>query len=128
MGQISHEAADEDKPLDPAAERLRRKMVRLLAVSIGIMLVGVMAVLGVVVYKAVPKSGGLGATASSIELPADEEIVETALDGDRAMIRTRAGGIDRLYVVSLSDGRILKRLDVTRGEATRVGLRKAALP
>ncbi|MFC4626269.1 hypothetical protein ACFO1V_13825 [Daeguia caeni] len=32
-------------------EKVRRKMIRLLAVSIGVMLVGLMAVLGAVVYK-----------------------------------------------------------------------------
>lgn len=37
--------------LDPAMERVRRKMVRLLAVSIGVMLIGLMAVLAAVVYK-----------------------------------------------------------------------------
>lgn len=37
--------------LDPAMERVRRKMIRLLAVSIGVMLIGLMAVLIAVVYK-----------------------------------------------------------------------------
>jgi len=43
---------DQEPPLDPAMERVRRKMMRLLAVSIGIMLIGLMAVLVAVVYKA----------------------------------------------------------------------------
>lgn len=42
---------DREPPLDPAMERVRRKMMRLLAVSIGIMLIGLMAVLAAVVYK-----------------------------------------------------------------------------
>ncbi|MGO1163453.1 hypothetical protein [Brucella pseudogrignonensis] len=40
-----------EPPLDPAMEKVRRKMVRLLAVSIGVMLIGLMAVLVAVVYK-----------------------------------------------------------------------------
>ncbi|WP_343312715.1 hypothetical protein AAIB41_07645 [Brucella sp. BE17] len=40
-----------EPPLDPAMERVRRKMIRLLAVSIGVMLIGLMAVLVAVVYK-----------------------------------------------------------------------------
>lgn len=40
-----------EPPLDPAMERVRRKMIRLLAVSIGVMLIGLMAVLIAVVYK-----------------------------------------------------------------------------
>lgn len=41
----------QEQPLDPAMERVRRKMVRLLAVSISVMLLGLMAVLVAVVYK-----------------------------------------------------------------------------
>lgn len=126
MGPNGQEREEEEKPLDPAAERLRRKMIQLLAVSIGIMLVGIMAVLGVVIYKTLPQSGDAGPAIVGVELPAGEEIVDTALDGDRAMIRTRAVGTDRLYVVSLSDGTILKRLDIGGSAATPVGLEEAA--
>ena len=42
---------EEDEPLDPAVEAVRRKMVRLLAVSGGIMMLGLMAVLAAIVYK-----------------------------------------------------------------------------
>ncbi len=41
----------EDEPLDPQVEAIRRKMVRLLAVSGGIMAVGLMTVLIAVVYR-----------------------------------------------------------------------------
>lgn len=47
---------EDQKPLDPAMERVRRKLARLLAISIGTLLVGLMAVLGAIVYK----SGGSG--------------------------------------------------------------------
>ena len=42
----------EEKPLDPAMESVRRKMVRLQIVSGAIMFVSLMAVFGAVVYKA----------------------------------------------------------------------------
>lgn len=42
---------DEEKPLDPMVENVRRKMMRLMIVSIGIMMIGLMAVLGAIVYK-----------------------------------------------------------------------------
>lgn len=41
----------EDEPLDPAVEAIRVKMVRLLIVSGGIMMLGLMAVLISIVYK-----------------------------------------------------------------------------
>ena len=42
---------EEEEPLDPAVEAVRVKMVRLLAVSGGIMVLGLMAVLFSIVYK-----------------------------------------------------------------------------
>ena len=41
----------EDEPLDPAVERVRVKLARLMVVSIGTLLVGVLAVLGAVIYR-----------------------------------------------------------------------------
>jgi len=41
----------DEEPLDPQVEKVRKKMVRLLAVSIGVMMIGVMAVLFAIVYK-----------------------------------------------------------------------------
>lgn len=43
--------AYQEPQLDPAMERVRRKMVRLLIISIAIMVLGLMAVLSAVVYK-----------------------------------------------------------------------------
>lgn len=99
-----------EKPLDPATERVRRKLVRLLAVSIGIMLIAVMAVLSAVVYKVSSGSGGArpqpGAELA-IAIPAGADIVETSLDGDRALLRIRTATGMQLLLVSLSDGSIL---------------------
>ena len=50
MTKVNDDDLDE-KPLDPEMEKVRRKMVRLLAVSIGVMFIGLMAVLGAIVYK-----------------------------------------------------------------------------
>ncbi|MBD8556645.1 hypothetical protein IFT84_19225 [Rhizobium sp. CFBP 8762] len=41
----------EDKPLDPAIENVRRRMVRLQLISASIMIISLMAVLGAIVYK-----------------------------------------------------------------------------
>ena len=105
-----------DAPLDPATERLRRKMVRLLGVSIGVMLVGVMAVLIAVVYRASETEAVLEEGASvPIALPTAGEIVETALDGDRFLIRVAApGGEMELFVVDRNSGAILSRHPLTQ--------------
>ncbi|MBB3236343.1 hypothetical protein FHS20_003221 [Phyllobacterium endophyticum] len=51
MTNINPDMDGDEQPLDPAMERVRRKMIRLLAVSIGIMVIGLMAVLAAIVYK-----------------------------------------------------------------------------
>ena len=51
MAGLADNNGDEDKPLDPMVENVRRRMMRLMVVSIGIMMIGLMAVLGSIVYK-----------------------------------------------------------------------------
>ena len=52
MSHIEPEIEDE-KPLDPALEKVRRKMIRLQIVSGCVLFVSLMAVFGAVVYKVV---------------------------------------------------------------------------
>ena len=42
---------DDEKPLDPAAERVRRKLVRFMAINLGILFLALMAVVAALVYK-----------------------------------------------------------------------------
>ncbi|NKJ76950.1 hypothetical protein GFL38_32785 [Rhizobium leguminosarum bv. viciae] len=68
----------EEKPLDPAMESVRRKMVRLQIVSGGIMFVSLMAVFGAVVYKAMhsePKETASAVAASGV--PSDAPLAAT---------------------------------------------------
>ncbi len=71
MSETNPDEQDE-KPLDPEMEKVRRKMVRLLGISIGIMFIGLMAVLAGVVYKIVSADQGDVVTAASdLQIPAD---------------------------------------------------------
>lgn len=106
----------DEPPLDPAAERLRRKLVRLLAVSGGIMLLGLIAVFAAIVYK-VGEAGEAGATwsaaspvAGSIPMPAGSRVVGTSLEGERALITVEAAdGATTLLFLDLATGAILGR-------------------
>lgn len=51
MSKIDQDNND-DKPLDPVLEKVRRKMIRLQIISAGVMVVALMAVLVAIVYKA----------------------------------------------------------------------------
>ncbi|GGD09679.1 hypothetical protein GCM10011335_10740 [Aureimonas glaciei] len=103
---------DDDAPLDPATERLRRKMVRLLAVAVATMLIGVMAVLGAVVYKINQDSPAAGDLDLAIDLPAGSAIADMALDGDEALLRLE-GATSDLLRVDLRTGAIIARYKVS---------------
>ena len=105
-----------EAPLDPATERVRRKMVRLLAVSVGIMLVGGMAVLAAVVYRVnEPREAALAEGASvPFALPLGARIAETSLDGDAVMVRVETdGGDGEVLVFDRATGSILSRHPLT---------------
>jgi hypothetical protein len=123
MSQVNQDDLEE-KPLDPDMEKVRRKMVRLLAVSIGIMFIGLMAVLGAIVYKftqddaagsgsqiaagsrwrcrAMMPSRGRGNAAAGFA------VESVALDGVRIGFFGRAAdGSQRLIIHDVSLGRIV---------------------
>ncbi len=62
---------DEDAPLDPAVEKVRRKVMRLMGISIAIMMVGLMAVIGAIFYKI----SGAGDKKITTEAEANSKIV-----------------------------------------------------
>ena len=66
----------DEKPLDPALENVRRKMVRLQIVSVAIMVVSLMAVFGAVVYKTMRPAPKAQTAASNI--PSDAPVAATA--------------------------------------------------
>jgi hypothetical protein len=112
-----------EQPLDPATEKVRQKMMRLLLVSIGIMMIGLMAVLGAIVYKigsgekrAVADGGNAGVPVEPgfegrLDLPDGAEIQSSDLDGDRVLLGLRlADGRRELVIYSLSDSRVVARI------------------
>ena len=99
---------DDEAPLDPATERLRRKMVRLLAVAVATMLIGVMAVLGAVVYKINQKRPAADGSQLAITLPAGSTVAGMALDGDEALLRLE-GSTSDLLRIDLGTGAIIAR-------------------
>lgn len=127
MSKMSADELDE-KPLDPEVEKVRRKMVRLLAVSIGIMIVGVMAVLAAVVYRVT--QGGEDAPerevagqafptaadaplAARAELPDDFTVAEVALDGSRILFFGEDDdGIRRAFVFDIAEARIVAEVEI----------------
>ncbi|WEX76923.1 hypothetical protein PYH37_005276 [Sinorhizobium numidicum] len=115
----------EDKPLDPAMENVRRKMVRLQLVSAGVMLVMLMAVLGTIVYKLTRTEGGADpaetmatvpgdAPVSAIAaLPAGFSVSDIALSGSQLLFYGSLPGAEpRAIVFDMKAGRIIADITV----------------
>lgn len=118
----------DEKPLDPEVEKVRRKMVRLLAVSIGIMFVGVMAVLAAVVYRV--SQGGDGAPEREVagqafpgtaatqlsaraELPDGFTVADVALDGTRILFFGEGSdGARQAFVFDIAEGRVVAEVEI----------------
>ncbi len=108
---------DSEEPLDPAAERLRRKLARLLFVSGGIMMLGLIAVFAAIVYRVGALGNDEAAPAAfaapveaAIDIPAGARIVSAELDGERALLTLQdADGATSLLLVDLATGRTLGR-------------------
>lgn len=123
---MSHVEPDEqeEKPLDPAMERVRRKMIRLQLVSAGVMFISLMAVLGAVVYKATrPAKPQAGVPAIAAGVPSGETITRTialpdgltientSLSGTQILVFGRlADGTRKAFVADIASGQILADL------------------
>ncbi len=117
MNTVSAASDDthDDKPLDPEVEAVRRKLARLLMVSIGIMIIGLMAVLLAIVYKmtnSTEPSAAMGAAVPAapftpaddlvLPVPAGARIVSHSLSGSRmTVLLALSGGGSEIRVFDL---------------------------
>lgn len=113
---------DEEKPLDPAAERVRRKLVRFMAINLGILFIALMAVVAALVYKsmtvapepvAIASDVPSGAVSGRIALPAGARLLAHSLSGDRLSLHVGlAGGGEAVLLYDTAQGRIVGRHDL----------------
>lgn len=112
---------DQDDPLDPAVERVRRKLVRFMAINLGLLFLAVMAVVLALVYRASQTppeeeiaASGPFAEQAQIVLPAGARILGHTLDGNRMMIDVELPGQQRaFFLYDLAQGRMAGRYEVT---------------
>lgn len=114
---------EDEKPLDPAVEKVRRKLVRFIAINLGLLFVALMAVALAIVYKsrtAEPPTTEAGLTAEpgtvaegEILLPSGARIVSQSLSGDRIALDVElAGGERAIILYNLAERRIIGRYAV----------------
>ncbi|MBN7805752.1 MULTISPECIES: hypothetical protein [Agrobacterium] len=124
MTQIE-QAEQDDQPLDPAMEKVRRKMIRLQIVSGSVMFISLMAVFGAVVYKAVGPSKTATTTNTSATVPSDAPVAATAslpqgftienvsfASGDMLFYGRLANGTRKALVFNVQAGRFVADITI----------------
>lgn len=116
---------DDEKPLDPAVERVRRRVMRFIAINLGILFVALMAVAIAIVYRLgardddmPPAAGAEGpagpvAAEGRIELPTGARIISQALSGGRLAVQVEMATGERAFLIyDLAAGAVVGRIAV----------------
>jgi hypothetical protein len=105
----------EEKPLDPAVERVRRKLVRFVAINLGLLFAAVMVVLIALVYKSF-QTPSLPATPveAAIALPAGARMIGHGFsDGQLSIDTELADGSRAIFVYDIGAKRMVGRYAVS---------------
>ncbi len=121
----SPNADPHDPPLDPAAERVRRKLARFMVINLAILFVAVMAVVVALVYRSgrneearppavselpVPPAGSV--LSGEIALPAGARLLSHALSGNRLTLDVEQGGERIILIYDIGEGRVIGRFTI----------------
>jgi len=116
---------EQDKPLDPAVENVRRKLVRFIIINLGILFIALMAVVAALVYRAtrvseapapselpMPAEGAV--IEADIPLPAGARIVDHALSGAVLSLQVELGEGrgQAIYLYDLTQRRVIGRYSI----------------
>lgn len=118
---------ENEAPLDPAFEKVRRKMVRLLIISSSVIIVGLMAVVFSIVYRVnkLPPETAVAVTApaalvepvpapqQSIVLPEAFVVESSSISGNRILIfGADPDGRQRIFVHDIGTGKRVTEIDI----------------
>jgi hypothetical protein len=110
----------EEKPLDPHLESVRRKMIRFMAINLGILFLALMVVIAALVYKSRGAKAPAGQAASEIPappgaplsgdivLPVGARVLSQSLSGNRISIEAElADGNRAIFVYDIAERRMV---------------------
>ncbi|UVK42140.1 fimbrial protein [Mesorhizobium sp. AR07] len=116
---------DEEKPLDPEVEKVRRKLVRFIVINLGLLFLALMVVIGALVYKArnappanPPLSGDIQVPAGEpisgdIVLPVGAKVVSQSLSGNLVSIDAElADGSRTIFIYDIAERRLIGRFAI----------------
>ncbi len=120
---------EQEKPLDPAVERVRRKLVRFVAINLGLLFLALMAVVVAIVYRASRVEEPAPAAISELPRPADGVLLEGEIvlpRGARIVSHALSGSVLSLQLQLPDGGRSILLYDTARGEPVgRFAVREA---
>lgn len=112
------DADDEQKPLDPGLEKVRRKLIRFMAINLGLIFLALMVVIAALVYKSrtstpppspvseIP-SPASAPMSGDIVLPVGAKVLSQSLSGNRLAIETElADGSRAIFVYDIAEQRM----------------------
>jgi hypothetical protein len=116
---------DQEKPLDPEIDKVRGKLIRFMAINLGLLLLALMVVIAAIVYKArkappanpplvseIPVPPGEPLTAD-IVLPVGAKVISQSLSGNRVSIDAElADGSRTIFVYDIAERRIVGRFAI----------------
>ncbi|MBM2714110.1 fimbrial protein [Mesorhizobium caraganae] len=118
-------ADEEEKPLDPEIEKVRGRLIRFMAINLGLLLLALMVVIAAIVYKsrkAPPTAPPLAndipvppgePLAADIVLPVGAKVISQALSGNRISIDAElADGSRTIFVYDIAERRIIGRFAI----------------
>ena len=105
----AQEPVEEEKPLDPATEKVRKKLVKFSAVFMGINMLALMAVLAAIVYKI----GGYGDQDTSVS-SASQRVFAPGESGFEQLLDVPDG--TKVVSVSENNGRLVLNLTLPDGK------------
>lgn len=104
-----------DRPLDPAVERVRRKLLRFAVVNIGILFAALAVVVAALAWRTVsaPGAAPAGLVEASLALPQGGQVVSHAVSpGEVSLFAVLPDGSRALFVYARQDGRLVGRYAV----------------
>jgi hypothetical protein len=101
----------EDKPLDPAAQRVQAKLKRLLLGSSLIMFAGLIAVFAAIFYKINSNEGGSSGAVfvESVNVGANAEVLQASISEGMMLVLVREGTTTALLRFDPANGKLLGR-------------------
>jgi len=114
---------DEEEPLDPVLENVRRKLMRVMMISMGILMLGLLGLLFAIVYKlsqteeSTPETSNVPASIEMFKEQIDlglaktTKILSSEIDQNRLKLHVEnQDGSEEILLINLGNGEILSRV------------------